>query len=179
MVLGAEVPWPGEAVFCSDCGARLERARMYGQERGVCPDCGRIDFRSPSVAVAVVLRDTEGRILMVKRGPGSSRPGRWSIPAGYMDYGEEVRAAGAREVLEETGLVVDVGEPVYVATNFHDPLKVSVCIWFDGTVVGGDPVPGSDAVDLGWFALDDLPDLAFGTDAALFEQMVRQGESGN
>ena len=90
-----------------------------------------------------------------------------------MDYGEEVREAGAREVLEETGLVVEVGVPVFVATNFHDPLKVSVCIWFSGIVVGGDPTPGSDAVDLGWFALDDLPDLAFETDAALFEQMTR------
>ena len=137
----------------------------------MCPDCGRIDFRSPSVAVAVVLRDHAGRILMVNRGPGSSRPGLWSIPAGYMDYGEEVRAAGAREVLEETGLVVEVGVPIFVATNFHDPLKISVCIWFSGSVVGGDPRPGSDAVDLGWFSLDNLPDLAFETDADLFRQM--------
>ena len=137
----------------------------------MCPDCGRIDFRSPSVAVAVVLRDTEGRILMVKRGPGSSRPGRWSIPAGYMDYGEEVREAGAREVLEETGLVVEVGDPIFVATNFHDPLKVSVCIWFSGRAVGGRLEAGSDAVDTGWFALDAMPDLAFETDADLFRQM--------
>ena len=171
-----EEPWPGEAVFCPGCGTRLERARMHGRERGVCPDCGRIDFRSPSVAVAVLLRDARGRILMVKRGPGSSRPGFWSIPAGYMDYGEEVRAAGAREVLEETGLVVEVGDPIYVATNFHDPLKVSVCIWFAGTVLGGDPVAGSDAVELGWFSLQDLPDLAFETDAALFEQMREGGD---
>ena len=172
--LGVDVPWPGEAVFCADCGTRLERARLYGRERGVCPDCGRIDFRSPSLAVAVLLRDARGRILMVKRGPGSSRPGFWSIPAGYMDYGEEVRAAGAREVLEETGLVAELGDPIHVATNFHDPLKVSVCIWFAGRVTGGDPRPGSDAVELGWFPLDELPDLAFETDAALFEQMMAE-----
>lgn len=137
----------------------------------MCPDCGRIDFRSPSVAVAVVLRDEEGRILMVKRGPDSSRSGRWSIPAGYMDYGEEVREAGAREVLEETGLLVEVGAPIFVATNFHDPLKVSVCIWFSGRVVGGHLEPGSDAVEVGWFPLDDMPDLAFETDTDLFRQM--------
>ena len=172
VVLGGEEPWPGEATYCSDCGTHLDRALLYGRERGVCRECGRIDFRSPSLAVAVLLRDARGRILMVKRGPGSSRPGFWSIPAGYMDYGEEVRAAGAREVLEETGLVVEVGDPVHVATNFHDPLKVSVCIWFAGRVTGGVPRPGSDAVDLGWFPLDDLPELAFDTDAALFEQMM-------
>ena len=173
-----EVLWPGEATYCSDCGTCLERAFLYGRERGLCPGCGRIDFRSPSVAVAVVLRNEEGRILMVKRGPGSSRAGLWSIPAGYMDYGEEVRQAGAREILEETGLVVEVGDPIFVATNFHDPLKVSVCIWFSGTVVGGDPAPGSDAVDLGWFVLDDLPDLAFDTDATLIQQMRSRGGNG-
>ena len=108
---------------------------------------------------------------MVKRGPGSSRSGLWSIPAGYMDYGEDVREAGAREVLEETGLVVQVGNPIFVATNFHDPLKVSVCIWFSGRVVGGRLEAGSDAVDTGWFALDDMPDLAFDTDADLFRQI--------
>lgn len=175
--------WPGEASFCSACGARLERAMLYGRDRGICRECGRIDFRSPSVAVAVVLRDSQGRILMVKRGPGSSQPGRWSIPAGYMDYGEEAREAGAREVLEETGLLADVGEPVFVATNFHDPLKVSVCIWFAGKVRGGKARAGSDAVDLGWFGLDDLPDLAFDTDASLIARMrsaeAESGEAGD
>ena len=171
MTSDGNATWPGEAVFCADCGTRLKRALLYSRERGVCPDCGRIDFRSPSVAVAVVLRDPEGRILMVKRGPGSSRSGLWSIPAGYMDYGEDVREAGAREVLEETGLVVQVGDPIFVATNFHDPLKVSVCIWFSGRVVGGRLDAGSDAVDTGWFALDDMPDLAFDTDADLFRQI--------
>ncbi len=145
----------------------------------MCPRCGRVDFRSPSVAVAVVLSDGEGRILMVKRGPGSSRPGLWSFPAGYMDYGEEVREAGMREVLEETGLVVELGRrPVFAAANFHDPVKLSVCIWFAGVVLGGEQAPGSDAVDLGWFALDDLPELAFETDAALIEQMRGEDPDG-
>lgn len=110
---------------------------------------------------------------MVKRGPESSRPGLWSFPAGYMDYGEDVREAGEREVREETGLVVKLSRPVFAATNFHDPLKLSVCIWFTGEVVGGEQAPGSDAVEVGWFDPDDLPDLAFETDAALIDQMRR------
>ena len=162
-------------MFCSDCGARLERARRYGRERGVCPRCGRIDFRTPSVAAAAVLRDGGGRILMVERGPESSRPGLWSFPAGYVDYGEDVREAGEREVREETGLEVKLSRPVFAATNFHDPLKLCVCLWFTGEVVGGRQTPGSDAAAVGWFYPDDLPDLAFETDAALINQ-IRRGE---
>jgi len=170
--------WPGEAVFCPACGAKLDRAELYGRERGVCPDCGRIEFRAPQLAAAVLLRDEAGRVLLVERGPGATQSGRWSIPAGYVDYGEEVREAAARELLEETGLVATIGPPVFVATNFHDPAKVSVCIWFAGTAASGEPVAGSDASDIGWFALDDLPELAFDTDTALIRQLRTASNEG-
>lgn len=176
VVASGRSEWPGESVFCPACGTRLDRAELYGRERGVCPACGRIDFRAPQLAAAVLLRDETGRVLLVERGPDSTQSGRWSIPAGYVDYGEEVREAAARELLEETGLVATIGAPVFVATNFHDPAKVSVCIWFAGTVTGGEVAAGSDASDIGWFALDDLPELAFETDTALIDRL-RAGET--
>lgn len=141
--------------------------------RPTCPACGYVAFRSPSVGVAVLVRDERGRVLMVKRAEGATKAGLWSIPAGYMDYGEEVRAAAARELREETGLEVDVGDVVFVASNFHDPAKLTVGIWFAGTVRGGVLRAGDDAADVGWFDLNDLPPLAFETDVALFERLAR------
>lgn len=132
-----------------------------------CPSCGYVHFRDPGVGAAVVLLDGD-RVLLVKRGSGATRSGLWCIPCGYVDYGEEVREAAAREVLEETGLVVEVGDPVFVSSNFHDPEKLTVGVWFEGSVVGGDLAPGDDAVDARWFQVDDLPVLAFDTDAELF-----------
>lgn len=134
--------------------------------RMACPNCDFIHFRNPGVGAAVVVWDQQGRILLVKRAPDATQPGKWSIPAGYVDYGEDVRSGAARELREETGLVADVGEPVWVATNFHDPSKVTVGIWFAGTVVGGELAAGDDAAAVGWFALDALPPLAFETDEA-------------
>ena len=138
----------------------------------VCPSCGWVHFRDPGVGAAVLVRDTEGRVLLVRRGPTSTKPGRWCIPCGYVDYGEDVREAARRETAEETGLDVDVGAPVYVASNFHDPQKLTVGVWFEGTVRGGRMRAGDDAVDVGWFALDDLPDLAFDTDRALLAGLL-------
>ena len=132
-----------------------------------CGSCGYVHFRDPGVGAAVLLVDGD-RVLLVERGSGATRPGMWCVPCGYVDYGEDVREAAAREVLEETGLVVEVGDPVFVRSNFHDPEKLTVGIWFAGTVVGGELAPGDDAVDARWFPLDELPVLAFDTDAELF-----------
>ena len=117
----------------------------------------------------MVVFDDEGKILMVRRGPNATRSGLWSIPAGFIDYGEEIRAAAARELLEETGLVAEIGDVVFAASNFHDPAKLTVGIWFSGTVTGGTLEAGDDADAVGWFDLDDLPPLAFDTDAAFID----------
>lgn len=124
------------------------------------------------MGAAVVIFDEAGRLLLVRRAPGATRAGRWSIPAGFVDYGEDVRAAAARELEEETGLVADVGEVLHVASNFHDPAKLTVGIWFAGRVTGGVLRAGDDADDVGFFGLDDLPPLAFETDRQLLERWL-------
>ena len=110
-------------------------------------------------------------MLLIRRGPRATRPGLWAIPAGYVDYGEDVRKAAARELLEETGLTAEIGEPVWVQSNFHDPAKLTVGIWFAGTVLGGRLEPGDDAEEAAFFALDDLPPLAFSTDVAYLRSL--------
>ncbi len=163
--------WPGEYTYCPHCATELETVEVYDHLRRRCPSCGFIHWRNPGVGAAVVVFGDAGRVLMVRRGPGATRRGFWSIPAGFVDYGEEIRAAAGRELLEETGLVADVGEVMHVASNFHDPNKLTVGIWFAGTVTGGELAAGDDADAVGWFALDDLPPLAFETDEALFDRL--------
>lgn len=134
-----------------------------------CPQCGWVHYRNPGVGAAVLVRDEDGRVLLVRRSSRSTRAGLWCIPCGYVDYGEDVAAAAAREMLEETGLVVDVGSPVFVRSNFHDPARLTVGVWFAGVVVGGALAAGDDADDAGWFGLDELPELAFSTDRELLD----------
>jgi ADP-ribose pyrophosphatase YjhB (NUDIX family) len=163
--------WPGEYTYCPHCGAALDDVVVAGSVRKKCPECGFVHFRNPGVGAAVVVWDEQRRLLLVKRAPGATKAGLWSIPAGYVDYGEDVRHAAGRELTEETGLVADVGRVVWVASNFHDPAKLTVGIWFEGTVTGGSLVAGDDAEDAQFFATDDLPPLAFDTDVAYLRSL--------
>ena len=111
---------------------------------------------APQIAVgAVVLRNEE--ILMIQRGqePGQ---GLWSIPGGRVEHGEYLVDALKREVKEETGLDVEVGEMLGILEVIGDPHYV--ILDFVARVVGaGDPVVGGDAAAVSWVPLDEVEQL--------------------
>ena len=113
----------------------------------------------PRAAVGAVLRHT-GRFLLVKRANAPSK-GRWAIPGGKIKPGETRREAAQREVLEETGITVKALEPVMVfdlrerdddqGIRFH-----YVIVNMNVLYISGEPVPGSDALEVAWAPVDDL-----------------------
>jgi ADP-ribose pyrophosphatase YjhB (NUDIX family) len=128
------------------------------------------------VGVAVVLVDDADRLLLARR--SRSYAGQWCIPCGYVEWDEDVRRAAAREVTEETGLQVAVGDVFAVHSNFHDANQHTVGIWFRGTVLGGKLAPADDVDQVGFYALDALPGpLAFPTDELVVDQL--RSELGN
>ncbi len=121
----------------------------------------------PIVGVGAVIVDAE-RVVIVRRG----RPplqGEWSLPGGAVDVGETLASAVQREVLEETGLVVDVGAIVDVLDRIHmnHDGRVEyhyVLIDYLCSVIGGELEAQSDAADARWVSRAQLP--AFGVSAA-------------
>jgi ADP-ribose pyrophosphatase YjhB (NUDIX family) len=108
--------------------------------------------------VGAVITDGAGRILLVKRGrpPGE---GLWSVPGGRVERGETDAVAVAREVLEETGLVVEVGALLGSVVRDGAPGVVYDIFDYAAEATGGDLRAGDDAADTAWFPVRDLPAL--------------------
>ncbi len=147
------------ALHCPACGGLLT---PHGRAQR-CPECARVHFRDPKVGVGVVVRDELGRLLLVRRGVDPAR-GLWALPAGFVDADEDPRAAAARECREETGLEVNVGKVVDVYPSTEG--SASFFLAFAATVTGGVLSAGDDAEDVGFFADDALPPLAFASTRA-------------
>ena len=104
----------------------------------------------PIACAGAVVRDEEGRLLLVRRAHEPSL-GLWSLPGGRVEDGETPREAARREVREETGLDVEVGD--LVDTVDLGPYVVDD---FLARVVGGTLAAGDDASDVGFFDADGV-----------------------
>ena len=93
---------PDAFAFCPKCGAATQRS---GGNPFECPTCGFRLFFGPTVAVAAIVTDREGRVLFLKRAHDPGR-GLLGLPGGFVDVGEGVEEALTREVREETNLKV-------------------------------------------------------------------------
>ncbi len=157
--------------YCPQCAASIERMPTppEGKLQLCCAACGFIYYQNPKV-VAGVIAHQEGRVLLLKRKISPSY-GKWTFPGGYVDVGESVTEAAARETLEEVNLEVRIGRLLNVYSYPELPVVIIVYL---GEIVAGAPRPGVEAQEVRFFAPSEIPwdELAFKSTAEALRDWI-------
>jgi ADP-ribose pyrophosphatase YjhB (NUDIX family) len=148
--------------FCPRCAADLE----HRDSSVSCSACGFVRYANPVPAVAALVVDAEGRLLLGRR---AFEPdlGCWDTIGGFLEEDEDAVAGLRREVLEETGLEVEVGDFVGAFSDRYGEgadAPTALNLVYEARLVSGEPRAADDVSELAWFTRDALPsddELAF------------------
>jgi ADP-ribose pyrophosphatase YjhB (NUDIX family) len=150
-----------EPAYCPTCGAPVSPQLLEDDHRPrlVCPN-GHVTWRNPRLVVGT-LPVRAGRVFLARRSiePGA---GLWTYPGGFLEVGESTQEGARRETEEETQLRIEVGRLVGAYSRPHVGV---VTLIYEATVVGGQPLPGVETIEVRDFGPDEIPweDLAFTT----------------
>jgi len=143
--------------YCYECGGKLNEEFHDGRMREVCPSCGRVHYEHRKVSAAVQIVKNN-RLLLVQRGIEPWK-GAWYMPAGYLEVDEDPKDCAAREVLEETGFNVKIGELVGVYTYEDDPRGNGIVLLYSGEITGGDLKKNHEMLQVKFFSPDEARKL--------------------
>jgi ADP-ribose pyrophosphatase YjhB (NUDIX family) len=136
----AETPTYRKNSHCSYCGHPFEVDQPWPRR---CANCGNMSFVNP-LPVTIVLVPVDDGLLLVRRNIEPHK-GKLALPGGFIDLGESWQEAGAREVLEETGITIDPAG-IQLVTVFSAP---------DGTIIIVGQAAPLHSEDLPDFVLND------------------------
>jgi ADP-ribose pyrophosphatase YjhB (NUDIX family) len=146
--------------FCPNCAGPGTQQVPDGDHlpRSVCTACGAIHYRNPKL-IAGCVPEHGGRILICRRAI-EPRRGYWTVPAGFMEVGETLQQAAARECQEEALARVDVGDPVAIVHVLH---AEQVHLLFRATLADGAFGIGPESLETVLCDERDIPwrDIAF------------------
>lgn len=112
------------------------------------------NLRNPIPTVDIIIEYIKGIVLIKRKNP----PEGWALPGGFVDYGESLEAAAAREAKEETGLEVELVRQFHTYSDpKRDPRHHTITTVFIAKA-NGKAVAGDNAQEIGIFRKDNLPE---------------------
>jgi ADP-ribose pyrophosphatase YjhB (NUDIX family) len=143
--------------YCYKCGSELGKRTDEGRQRYYCDQCSEFRYRN-AVPVGGVFVVKDNEVLLIKRG-GEPNKGKWSYPAGYLEFDEKPEVGAARELEEETGLKADVEDLELVATiQLEHPDKYVVGNAYATSVdsTEGEVSAGTDAENARFWKIEQM-----------------------
>ncbi|WP_440990059.1 NUDIX domain-containing protein [Haloarchaeobius baliensis] len=144
--------------YCPYCGETVDERDVEGVATPHCPDCEVTFFEEQLVSARATVVDGDSALL-IERGRGAD-VGVWATPGGFVDPGETLPEAAARELREETSLRVDPADLALVGTGriaFADG-NAQLFVTFAAPMAAADGAvePGDDAADARFWTRTEL-----------------------
>ncbi len=163
--------------FCPACGGSIEQRIPDDdqRERAVCIVCSTIHYQNPRIVAGCIVEHA-GQILLCKRAI-EPRRGYWTNPAGYMELGESLIHAAARETREEALAEVQVGSMLAVVNVLK---RGQVHIFFRATLVEPRFGAGVESLEVALFDESSIPweDMAFSSSVFSLRRFLEDRRAG-
>lgn len=146
------IAWERDHQFCGRCATPTER--VAGERARRCPACGLTSY--PRISPAVITLIERGDRILLARGHAFV-PGRFGIVAGFVEPGESLEEAVAREVQEEVGIAL--ADIRYFGSQPW-PFPHGIMIGFRAQSLSDElTIDGTELAEAGWYSVDDLPTI--------------------
>ena len=151
--------------YCSNCGTPVTFLIPAGDTlpRHVCPNCNTIHYQNPKIIVGALI-ESAGRILLCRRAI-EPRYNTWTLPAGFMENGEDTATGAMRETWEEACARIQI-DGLYRLIDV--PHINQVHLIYRAHLLTPDFHPGAESLEVALFAETEIPwdNLAFRTNTA-------------
>lgn len=157
--------------YCPVCGNLLQTKLTEERERLVCPVCGWVNYENPIPSVAILVKNKDNQILLIKRGvePGK---GEWALPSGFIESDESPEETALRELFEETGIGGRIKRLIGVYSEPTETYGRVLLVAYEAEFIDGHPKAGSDTVEVGFFSKEEMPNIPFASHNAIIKDAL-------
>ncbi len=140
--------------FCPECGGALHSAGAPAPGRGYCDRCRAVRHDYPMIVVTCFV-SSGSRLLWMRRAL-PPKAGCWAIPGGFLEQGETLAEGAARELHEETGVLLPPAQLQLYMTGSITFIN-QIYIAFRAAVDTEFTLPGEESLDCAFFSRDECP----------------------
>ncbi len=160
-----------ELHHCPQCGEQLTTKKEDTHNRLYCQLCKVFVYENPVPVVAGVILNTQGKILLIKRGVEPCI-GSWTLPSGFIEINEKPDECIIREIKEETNLDCRIKNLLGAYQQKGWRYKSVIVLAYLLDILRGEPKAGDDAVDIQYFSYEHLPDIPFQSHRVIIEDVI-------